>query len=331
MKTNHAIYTLLLALTLCVGPVDAKAPQRIIFETDMGNDVDDALALDMLYHYQAAHKVTLLSVMVNKPGIYPVEYIDILNTYYGHEGLPIGKISNGANCETDGVNYAKAVCMMKGADGKPLFKRSMSNYASLIEAPRLYRRILAKQPDHSVTIISTGFSTNLARLLQTKADSYSKLNGRQLVARKVSRLVIMGGNFSNSNPEYNILRDIPSAQYVFQHWPTRLVTSPFDVGEHIKYPGRIIASYSGKPQPVIEGYKAYLKMPYDRPSWDMTAVLYAVEGGKWFGISGHGTITAQDNGSTTFLPSSKGLHQYLTTTDEQRKAILNHLITLIKF
>ena len=48
-------------------------PQKVIFDTDMGNDIDDALALDMLYKYMDAGKVDLLAVMVNKEGDGPVE------------------------------------------------------------------------------------------------------------------------------------------------------------------------------------------------------------------------------------------------------------------
>jgi hypothetical protein len=56
------------------------------------------------------------------------------------------------------------------------------------EPAALYREVLAGQPDHSVTIISVGFSTNLARLLDSGSDSYSPLDGRALVAKKVRLL-----------------------------------------------------------------------------------------------------------------------------------------------
>jgi hypothetical protein len=50
----------------------------------MGNDIDDALALDMLYKYMDAGKVDLLAVCVNKEGYGPVEYVDMMNTWYGY-------------------------------------------------------------------------------------------------------------------------------------------------------------------------------------------------------------------------------------------------------
>lgn len=42
------------------------APQRVIFDTDMGNDVDDALALAMLYDYQKSGQADLAAVLLNK-------------------------------------------------------------------------------------------------------------------------------------------------------------------------------------------------------------------------------------------------------------------------
>ena len=46
---SKTILSLIASAMLFTGSVAAAEPVRIIFETDMGNDVDDPLALDMLY------------------------------------------------------------------------------------------------------------------------------------------------------------------------------------------------------------------------------------------------------------------------------------------
>ena len=53
-KLLFAVAVLASALTACgrKAAVDADAPLTVIIETDLGNDVDDALALDLLYKYQ---------------------------------------------------------------------------------------------------------------------------------------------------------------------------------------------------------------------------------------------------------------------------------------
>ena len=196
---------------------EGESPLPLIFETDLGNDVDDALAMDLLYKYQDAGKVRLLAVNLNKNGEAPAEYADIMNTWYGYPDIPIGIIRNGAECERDGVNYAKAVVDLKDADGRPLFARSHPGYADYPDAVTLYRKILSAAPDSSVVIVSVGFSTNLARLLETPADGISPLTGRELAARKVRLLSMMAGCFIDpGNHEYNVVKDIPAAKAVFE-------------------------------------------------------------------------------------------------------------------
>lgn len=329
-----AAAVLLAGAASCTPKTNADQPLNIIFETDLGNDVDDALALDLLYKYMESGRINLLAIIINKDGAAPAGLADILNTWYGHN-IPIGIIHDGADCETDAVNYARAVVEMKDEAGNPLFARSIRDYNTLPDAHILYRKILAAAPDHSVHIVSVGFSTNLSRLLHTPADAISPLSGRDLVARKVASLTTMAGNIENPNMhEYNVVKDIPACRDVFENWPTEIVTSPFEVGNAILYPGASIENDLswGIPHPVAEAYKAYMPMPYDRQTWDLTAVLYAVEGPSWFTLSAPGTITVSEAGSTTFTspePASSGLHRYLSVTPAQASAIRSHFLDII--
>ena len=64
-------------------------------------------------------------------------------------------------------------------------------------------------------------------------------------------------------------------------------------------------------------------MPYDAPTWAMTAMLYAVrpkEG--YFKLSEPGTITVLDDGRTTFQPSADGKHRHLILDSEQKERII---------
>ncbi len=305
---------------------------KVIFETDMGNDVDDALALDMLYKYMDAGKIELLSIMTNKESKYSPEFIDIMNTWYGYPQIPIGIIHDGADCENDAVNYAKQVCLMKSREGTSLFKRSLSDYSKLPEAHLLYRKILAQQENNSVTIVSVGFSTNLARLLDTPPDDVSPLTGKELVAQKVKLLCTMAGCFDRDNFfEYNIVKDIPAANKVFAEWPSPLVTSPFEVGIAIDYPGKsIVEDFSwASVHPMVEAYKSYQQMLYDRPTWDLTSVLYSVEGPSYFNISPAGKIDVTDEGITVFTADTNARRYYLTVDSIQAANIQQHFIQLI--
>lgn len=334
-KTLWLTSLLLIFLSGCTGnqQPDSSCPgtARIILETDMGNDIDDAMALDMLYKYMDAREVELLGVMTNKEGRFSAEYIDIMNTWYGYPKIPIGVIRNGADCGEEGISYAESVCRMQNENGEPLFRRSLTNHDQLPEAPTLYRQILAGQPDHSVTIVSVGFSTNLARLLETPADDFSPLTGKELVARKVKLLCTMAGCFNDPDFfEYNVVTDISAAQKTFHEWPTPLVTSPFEVGIAIEYPAASIENdFEWAPMhPLIEGYKNYLETPCDYPAWDLTSVLYAVEGDS-FNRSPAGRIEVTDQGATLFTLDPEGKHFYLTVNSRQAEKNKQRFIEII--
>ncbi len=317
----------------------AQEPMKIIFETDMGNDVDDALAMDMLLKYAEEGKIDLLGISTNKRNEGSVEYIDALTTWYGVPGIPIGRVVDGAPCD-DAVNYALEVVKMKDADGKPLFARSHDTDGFVVPSVEMYRKLLSAQPDSSVTIVSVGFSTNLAQLLDSEADDISPLPGRDLVSRKVKALVTMAGCFSNNEeadslkrmPEYNVVRDIDAARKVFADWPTPIVTSPWELGNYICFPASEIENdfTRAMPNPVTEAYKAYLPMPYDRPTWDLTSVLYAVEGADgYFTLSEPGDIEVDLRGGTRFIPRADGTRRYLMSDSVQSANILNRVVEMV--
>ena len=316
---------------LCTLIVQAQR-QNVIFETDMGNDVDDALAIDMLYKFDRQKQIKLLAVMLNKEGEFPPQYIDLLNTWYGRKRIPIGISGRSDKSIVAGTNYTQVVCEETNEQGKPLYKRSIKDYSKLLPAPKLYRKLLAKAKDHSVTIVSVGFSTNLALLLESEADEYSPLSGRELVEKKVERLVTMAGNIGNpKHHEYNVVNDIQACQKVYRDWPTSIITSPFELGAQIKYPTSSIENDFGwaPHHPIVDSYKAYLPQIEDRPTWDLTAVLYAINPQDFFTLSAPGLITVTDEGSTLFKPQTDGTHYYLSVTPEQARRILDYFVTTI--
>lgn len=326
---------LLVSISLAGCQQQAKEPQssalNIIFDTDMGNDIDDALALDMLYKYMDADRMNVLAIMNNKDSQYATEFIDIMNTWYGYPDIPIGKLMNGVTID-DYVNYAQNVCNLE-ENGKPMFRRSLDGYNTLLDSHILYRKVLAAQPDNSVIIISVGFSTNLARLLDTPADDYSPLSGKELVAKKVKLLSVMGGSFGeNKRKEFNIINDVASARKLFADWPNEIVLSPFEVGAKIQFPARVIENDFkwGVNHPMVEGYKHYRPMPYDRATWDLTSVLYVAEPDSSFmEKSRKGKIEVIEDGFTNFNLQEGGKHFYLSVDSVQVKRIKNYFIDLI--
>lgn len=322
----------LLLTMLCFGFGMRAQRMNVIFETDMGNDVDDALAIDMLYKYNKQKRINLMAVMLNKEGEFPPKYIDLLNTWYGQKRIPIGVSPRADKSLVAGTNYTQVVCEKLDEKGKPLYKRSIKDYSKLLSAVKLYRKLLAKAEDASVTIVSVGFSTNLALLLDTKADEYSPLTGKELVAQKVKRLVTMAGHIENPKyAEYNVVNDVAACQRVFSEWPTPIYMSPFELGLQVRYPAQSIENDFTwtKHHPIVDSYKVYLKKIEDRPTWDLTAVLYAIDPQQFFNISPAGKIVVTDEGYTHYKQDAAGKHFYLFITPEQAKAILEYFVTMV--
>ena len=301
---------LLVSFILCTC-AQQPAPVDIIFDTDLGNDVDDAVALVMLHRYADMGFANILAEGLSKEGEAPARCMDIFNDWYGHKGVPFGIIHGGADCETDAVNYAKAV-----ADEY----RGMTDASGLPESHVLYRAILSSRPDNSVVFVTVGFSTNMARLLE---------HDKPLVARKVKRLVMMAGNFTpEETPEYNVWKDIESARKVVEEWPTEVVFAPFELGIQVNYPGSVIEESFAEEEPLTTAYKAYLPMPYDRPCWDPAALVYAVEGPRFFSESEPGTVKINPAGVTVFEPSKDGHHKVLSVTCAQAKVLKDRIVEL---
>ncbi len=321
-----------LVLLLLVGQaLWAGEPLRVIFDTDIGNDVDDAIALAMLHALETRGEARILAVTITKDNAWAAPFVDIVNTFYGRPNIPIGVVRNGKTPEDSPM--LRVPCERKRPDGSRVYRRRLESGADAPEAVSLLRRVLAAQPDSSVTFIQVGFSTNLARLLDSPADGSSKLGGRELVARKARLLVMMAGEFPTGDPEYNVKTDIPSARKVFTSWPTEIVSSGFRVGQQILFPASSIErdfSYVAE-HPIAEAYRLYEKMPYNRPSWDPTATLYAVRPNSgYFGLSPRGTITVDDEGRTHFTPSANGTRRYLILEETQRKRVLDAIVDLAR-
>lgn len=338
----HCLSSLFLLFTIsilsCSTPGSAVGTKGasavpVIFETDMGNDVDDALALDMLYKYMDEGKVKLMGISNNKNSDYSLPFLQIMNNKYGYPKIPLGNVLQGANSKGDSRDYAQAVCEYSEG-GEPVFEKFKKKNAETVESVMLYRRLLSQQPDTSVIIISVGFSTNIARLLDSEPDNYSSYNGRELIKKKVKFLSMMAGSFNDAlkGGEYNVIKDTAAAQKVFREWPTSIIVSPFEVGASILYPAASIENDFkwGEPHPLTIAYRSYLPMPYNRPTWDLTAVLYAIEGkADYFAISEPGEIAVHSKGKTLFVPSSTGKSRYLMVNTQQAERIKNRFIELI--
>ena len=300
-------------LSACNKPTETKIPVPVIFDTDVGNDIDDVLAMQMLFNYEKAGTIDLLGITISKSNPYSIEYIDGYCRLNERGDIPLGYAYNGATPEDGGYLRQTLDTIIEG--NKILYpQRSIKD--NLPEGYKLLRKLLASQPDNSVVFIAVGPETNLSRLLRSEADEYSPLDGKSLVAQKVKLLSVMGGLYGNEFdfPEWNLVQDISAAQTVFSEWPTPVIASGWELGNKLLYPHQSILNDfpNAYKHPLCVSYQIYDKMPYDRQTWDLTSVIQAIEPEKdYFELSTKGTITIDSAGHSLFNASDKGQHQYL--------------------
>jgi hypothetical protein len=70
-------------------------------------------------------------------------------------------------------------------------------------------------------------------------------------------------------------------------------------------------------------------MPYDRPSWDLTTVLYDLRPDRgYFDVSPPGDVQVAANGSTSFQPSAQGKRWVLRVDPTQAARVREACIWL---
>lgn len=309
MKYIQIFITILFLTVVVIGC--KQEPIAVIFDTDVGNDIDDVLAMQMLFNYERERKINLLGITIGKCNPYSIQYMDAYCRLNGRNDIPLGFAYHGVNPEDN--KYLRPV-LDTIINGKKILQPQRSISDNLPEGYALLRKLLASQKDASVVFIAVGPATNLARLLESQPDDYSNLNGKDLVAQKVKRLSIMGGLYGNEFdfPEWNIVQDIKSAQKVFSEWSTEIVASGWEVGNKILYPHQSILNDFSSDHPLSISYKIYEQMPYDRQTWDLTSVLYAIEPDKgYFNLSSKGVISIDHTGKSVFTEKEDGKHRYL--------------------
>ncbi|KAI1426228.1 inosine/uridine-preferring nucleoside hydrolase [Xylaria sp. FL1777] len=265
----HVLIHLLTSATIALA-----TRKNLIIDTDLFSDVDDVGALLLA---ATSPNVNLLAVNVNYPSTFSALAASAVLAHYGYPEVPIGirrPLTNVTFFDAWSYKvgeYASKVAFHWSGGSLP-WDRAEDAW----DPVALYRKVLAEAEDGSVTIASIGFLENLSGLLNSTADSYSDLAGRELVARKVSELVIMGGGYP-SGYEFNFWGSNASiTAHVVHTWEGRMVFLGDEVGRPVKSGARFMAEGpSTDPTRMAYIYYTYYAA---RPSWDPLTVLYAMNG-----------------------------------------------------
>lgn len=293
--------------------LEAAEPVKIIFDTDMASDCDDAGALAVLNALADRGEAAILAVVTNRrcPGNSSAGACDAINTWYGRPDIPIGTDKDGAKIPSKGSgrsSYTEAL--------RTEFPNDARTDDQMPDALEVYRQALAAQPDGSVTLCSVGALSNLEDLLRAEPD---------LVKSKVAKLVVMGGGFPRTNrPETNIKLDPAAAVTVANEWPTPIVWQGYEVGAAMNNGAELLAA--PKENPVRRAYELrpfheFRAIDYGKPNHDLATVLLAVRGIEdeyWIRVS-KGRVVVDSDGHTRWETDFAKAHEYVRIKGHPRK------------
>src|SRR5437660_3653713 len=143
-----------------------KPPVGVVFDTDMGNGIDDALAMALLYGLDGKNEARVAAIAVSKPNLNAAALCDVIRQFYSSpgtgpfagffRGLPIGLADSGKLKEDTPMLTAT------------LAKHPSANIHKLndtAEVLPLMRNALTAQYDQNALVVATGPLTDLGNLL----------------------------------------------------------------------------------------------------------------------------------------------------------------------
>lgn len=269
--------------------------KKIMLDTDIGPDCDDAAALALVNLYQNRGWCEVLSITHCTSSPYGVGAIRAINTWYGHD-YPVGTMKkDGFLVTPECLRYSKAL-----SETVPPCMREADDAVSLM------LETLAMQKDKSVHMIAIGPLRNIADLLD--ADE-------ALVNLKCASMTLMAGSFRPDgyngflpDVEWNIQMDVPAAHTVMDKWHGELTMCGFECGVRVPC-GAVMQEKLPQNHPVRIAYALHNEGK-DRPSWDLLTVRQVCMP-KTNGscVSEKGRIILSDKGATAFKPDPSGNHR----------------------
>ena len=294
---------------------------KIIFDTDIGCDCDDAAALALALELMDAgecelHAQTHCTMSEEAPGC-----IEAMLVYYGHPEVPVGTFREGDGIRPSEWHDVYASDVALAYDTRYRRRERYENTVALL------RRTLART-EGKATLVATGSLASLERLLESGPDEHSPLSGAELVGQKVERAVCMAGRFKEAWPEpvvlgdgyvveaeWNVKCDIPAAQTVCGRWPAELIFCSFEIGLKMITCGGL-QQRGAKDNPVRLCYESWSRKDgggaVGRESWDGATMLYAIrpDAGYW-DLYPHGKICVDDEGRSSWKEEAGGKQSFL--------------------
>ena len=178
--------------------------EYVLIDTDIGDDIDDAFALSLALHSEEVQVVAVTTVFRNTQC--RARQAEKLMAVLGKE-IPVYA---GTGLPMDGT--LPAFFYENEQDTQKLLQTQPCQYDSSMDAYPLKGDAVdaicayADQYEGKLTVVPLGAMTNLAQALRKRPD----------LAKKIEKVVCMGGWYTNYQPEWNIICDPVAADIVFR-------------------------------------------------------------------------------------------------------------------
>ncbi len=306
----------------------AQAKIKVIFDTDIGSDCDDAGALAVLHKLADDGLIEILATIHSSRtdtshNRYGAGALDAINTYYGRPDIRIG-VSRETDVGDGEVQYVREVALDQKRYGHDILTADQAE--DMID---VYVDLMRTHDD--IVIVTVGHPIALWHLLDRGHGP--------LIEEKVKSWFAMGmavlGSPENSldywyrdwNFGANGMRDFVGE--LLEKWPAPFYLSP--AGNDIETGNELLAKYD-EINPVRRSYRVWLDWfnpeKNERNSWDQIALIAAAVGeGEWFSFDSSGAMEYRDDEQSFLrwnLNAANPLHHrvILNTTPEEMRAIV---------
>jgi purine nucleosidase len=268
--------------------------KHLLIDTDLGTDVDDAIALLQILGSEDNSIITVTTVYGN------VQLrAQIAESYCSLQETPV-LIFPGASKTLSGKDV-----WVSGLEGS-LHKELDTNREFTTSADEHLSNLLNAPCE--INIFAIAPLTNLAKAIDNEST----------FEKRIKDVFLMGGRFSDGKAEHNFLSDVTAAQRVFES-DLRIsvvgieITSQVKIELHsldrIKNCGpcglllvsEIIQWANFRGQDWVEPHDSIAYLMYRKP--------------ELFEFSPWGHVSISEDGKTTFEIDSKGRHRYVTNID----------------
>ncbi|MGH9239816.1 MAG: DUF1592 domain-containing protein [Vicinamibacterales bacterium] len=310
-----------------------KPPLAVLFDSSLDGDIDQVLALAMLFGLAGRQQARIASLSTSVFNLRAARFLDLVARFYAGDQPGAAASRNApaigmstAGSETNTVPPMLEAALVKAtADGRPAYLATVATLNDTADAVALMRNALSAQVDRNAAIVLAGRSANLLGLIAIP-------DGRAWATRKASVLAIAAGRFDGGTPDPVIRNDVTGFRKLLADWPAPIVMAGAELNDTLPFPGASVdTSFTWAPHhPVVDTYRAFRGVPYDAPSRTLAATLHGVSPDqRYFDLSEPGTITITDDGRTRFTPSPTGMHRYLIARPDQKERVLQTYVQLV--